>query len=375
MWMSNGYKYYSPQIEKAIVKFRNRKIPYRVLQYRIDNLPEEQQKLIREGWKIIEQTSLDELLKYKYLVESFLRKYFGEKFYLYRGISAVEKTMSDLSQFARGDRNPKKARLYGVFSSFTTNRRIAEEFSRGGVVRVLVTPEMCWGAYFSASAGFLREQEIIVELPDGGLEGEFTEWKGEQSRYELAYKLFEKMKAHPIYAVTEVFSFVNTVMSALRWDLYALDELIDDDAKEGVREIIDFQSLANEVRKYIREGLQISKTAFEGGYPKPTVIEEAESWLQTNLISKEDLSLVHHTIKKLKDWILDIESEYEALDEEYGEIMKSLRQLGVKQSAKDIFFETLKDIHEHMRYYKNKINEYVTKLEELIEGVKGGEEG
>lgn len=111
-----------------------------------------------------------DLQMWKEFSEEVFRKEYGNEVKVFRGISNIE--LVQIFKAIADGYSLDEITIKGTLSSWSYDIAIADEFGRrssGVIVEVEATPELVWGGWWNASTDYLREKELILEMPKDGL--------------------------------------------------------------------------------------------------------------------------------------------------------------------------------------------------------------
>lgn len=166
LWMSGKFGSVSGYIDEKINRARGLKVPVRKAS------PDDLEYLDKDVEWVIRSTRMRDLVVYKKFSEELFYEQFGGNAVLYRGVSRLETMMMGIGLVITGSVD-KKCKIFGNVTSFSLSDTAAKSF--GMLVKARVRPEDVWATYISASEHYLGEYEIVVGLPEEGLDVEIID--------------------------------------------------------------------------------------------------------------------------------------------------------------------------------------------------------
>jgi len=174
------------------------------------------------------------LVKHKAISEEIFREFYGESDYLYRGVGGF-----GADQIALCMATGLKPKLFGVAMSFTDDPKVARHF--GVAIRAKINyKQVVAGWWFMHQPWNEIEREIVVEIPEGGLEVEPFESKGiwNYSWAKMIGQAVKKIKA----GRAEDISATDVILTWSKFlDWYGADAIVPQNVSQTLRRLAEEQ--------------------------------------------------------------------------------------------------------------------------------------
>lgn len=147
------------------------------------------EEMAREvGGEFIRPTeeSLNCLLSFRPISQKIYEAFYGKEATLYRGIGRFESIQLEWQGAL-----DRPLRLTGTVMSFTDSKDVAEAFGQATVSAKVRSDSVLGGWWFIRRPFNFQEREIIVEIPQGGLEVEYV-YLGRARTFRKVYNAFKK---------------------------------------------------------------------------------------------------------------------------------------------------------------------------------------